>query len=397
MADYKTPKQIADQYLLTLKTLKPEVNTAQTDSDWWIRGQVVGGVFAGVYADQKKVSNDAFPQSARREALEQHLETQFGEGFKAATPSIGTVLLSAATGSTCPAGTQLVYDPNGNIYATTESVVFSAATAAVAVQSINAGQDQNLLEGAVLSIPSPPFGVANTALVFDGNLSDGRNVETNEQAADRILTQIRSPLAGGKVADYKQFALDADPSVVQANVIRYPFGFGTVAVVITAGTTDIDEALENNIPIVLIPSDALVEKVQDYIETQNPITDCATVLKPASVGVDATVRVRFQQGDVDTVLSGQTLTQGELVAREVMRAIYKTPPGGRLFGSTGYVVASEIEETIDSNLSAEPYILGNIAQILVDRQLDALSATGPNLSLSANQVAFPGTITVVEM
>lgn len=397
--NYLTPDEIADQYLLYLKNLKPLVNTSQTDSDWWIRSRVVGGVISGVYADQLKISNDAFPQSARREALERFLFTYFGEGFRQATQAVGNVLATAsATGTTIPTGTQFQYNPNGNLYTATEDVSFTdATTGVVPVISVASGQDQNLLEGAQLSLPSPPPGIGSAATVFGANISDGRNIESNEEAAARILRQIRTPLAGGKVADYIQFALDADPSVTSANVIRFPFGFGTVAVIITAGTTDIDAALDAGDPIVLIPSDELVEKVQTYIETQNPVTDCASVLAPASTIQDVTVFVRYASGDNSTVLSGQTLTQEELVQREVQRAIYKTPPGGRILGASGYVVASEIEEVIDSNLSSTPYQIGNIAQILIDRQVADLSASGANRALLGNEVAFPGTITVVDL
>lgn len=398
--NYKTPEQCADQYLEHLKSLKPEVNTDQSDSDWWIRAQVVGGVISGVYADQTHISNDPFPQSARREGLEKSLQTYFGDGFRPATVAIGTALLSGATGSTFPAGTQLEYEPNGNLYAATETVNFgTSATAMVPVQSIATGQDQNLLEGATLIIPSPPAGVNTTARVIGGNISDGRNVESNDEAASRLLTQIRSPLAGGKVTDYQQFALNADPAVTSATITRYPFGLGSVGVVITAGTTDIDTALDNGEPIILIPSDDLVERVQDYIETQNPVTDCAYVLKPASVPVDVTVSVRYSQGDGNTVLSGQTLTQEQLVRREVERAIYKTPPGGRRFvgNATGYVVASEIEEVIDLNLSASPYTIGEKAQIITDRQVADLTVTGANRSLLGSQVAFPGVINVITL
>lgn len=396
--DYKTPEEVAAQYLLHLKTLKPEINTDQTDSDWWVRSRVVGGVVAGIYADQTKIANDAFPQSARREALERHLNTYFDEGFTPATQSVGTVRMTGATGSSVAAGVQLIYDPNGNVYTVDSAVAFGTATSVEAsVTSVNAGQDQNLLEGAELSIPAAPAGVDPTATVFAGNLSDGRDIETNEQASARILAQIRTPLAGGKVSDYVRFALDADNSVVSANVIRFPFGFGTVGVVITAGTTDIDTALDNGDPVVLIPSAALVATVQEYIESVNPITDCATVLAAASVPVNVTVSVRYQTGDNDTILSGQTLTQEELVVREVKRAIYKTPPGGRQLGGSGFIVCSEIEEVIDLNLSATPYTEGNKAQILLDRQVEDLSATGANLLILGTQIGVPGTITVVEL
>lgn len=399
--DYQTPQEIANEYLLYLKNLKPEVNVSQTDSDWWIRGQVVGGVLSGVYADQLKISNDPFPQSARRDALEKSLFTYFNEGFTPATQAVGddNILVSAAaTGATIPFNTQFQYNPNGNIYTSTAAFTFTdAVTGLVSVISINAGQDQNLLAGAQLSLPSPPPGVNPIATVVTTNISDGRDVESNEEAAARILRQIRTPLAGGKVSDYITFALDANPSVTSANILRYPFGFGTVGVIITAGTTDIDEALDNGYPIVLIPSAELVQQVQDYIETQNPITDCATVLAPASTPQNVTVRVLYVSGNNSTVLSGQTLTQQQLVQREVQRAIYKTPPGGRQLGASGYVVCAEIEEVLDNNLGASPYATGNIAQILSDRQVDNLSASGVNRVLLGNEVAFPALITVVEM
>lgn len=398
--DYKTPEQCAEQYLQHLKSLKPEVNTEQTDSDWWIRSQVVGGMVAGIYADQVRISNDPFPQSARREGLEKSLNTYFGGGFRSATPSVGQALLTAATGSVIVAGTQLEYQPNGNLYAVTEDFDFgTSATGVVSIQSLATGQNQNLLQGAPLVLPSPPAGVQPTATVFGAPLSDGRNIESNEEAAARLLTQIRSPLAGGKVTDYQQFALNADPAVTSATVSRYPFGLGTVGIVITAGTTDIDAALDNGEPIILIPSDDLVSRVQDYIETQNPVTDCAYVLKPATVPIDVTISVRYSQGDGSTILSGQTLTQAELVQREVQRAILKTPPGGRKFtgNATGYVVAAEIEEVVDLNLSASPYTVGEKAQIITDRQVADLTVSGANRSLLGDQVAFPGTINVVTM
>lgn len=397
---YKTPDQVADQYLEHLKSLKPEINTSQTDSDWWIRSRVTGGVVAGIYADQTRISNDPFPQSARREGLAKSLQTYFGGTFREATVSIGNVLVTGASGSTIVVGQQFEYKPNGNLYVATETTSFlTAASASVPVQSVATGQNQNLLEGAPLSLPSPPAGVDTIAYVYGAPLSDGRNVESDPEAAARILNQIRSPLAGGKVSDYQQFALNADPSVTSATVTRYPFGLGTVGVVITAGTTDIDAALDNGDPIILIPSDDLVDRVQTYIEEQNPVTDCAYVLKPASVGIDVTVSVRYAQGDGTTINSGQTLSQEDLVKREVQRAIYKTPPGGRKFSgnATGYVVASEIEEVIDLNLSASPYTIGEYAQIVTDRQIADLTVSGANRSLLGTQVAFPGTINVVTL
>lgn len=396
--NYKTPSQVADEYLLFLKSLRPEINDRQVDSDWYVRARVTGGVLSGVYSDQRKVGEDAFPQSARHDALDRHLYTYFNGTFNPATVANGFALVTGATGTAVSGGTlSFTYLPNGNAYVNTEDFTITASSGElVAIQSVNTGQIQNLLEGASLSVSTPPLGIDGTAIVANGPLSDGRNQETDAEAAARILAFIRNPVRGGTASDYEFWARTASPAVVTASVLRFPRGLGTVGVVISAGTTDIDQAIDNGDPIVLIPSDELVQTVQDYIETQRPLTDCVTVYKPIQVFQDVTVNVRFSSGSSGTILTGQTLTQAELVQREVSRALYKTPPGGRRLGASGYVVASEIEEVIDLGLSASPYTVG-ILPILLDRQVLDLSASGANRGLLNNEIVYPGTITINEL
>lgn len=403
---FKTPSEIATQYLLHLKNLKPEVDTSKTDSDWWVRSQVVGGVIAGVYADQQLISTDAFPQSSRHDALDRHLFLYFNRSFNAATPAVGNALVTGATGSSIPAGQQFSYDPNGNIYGVTVTTDFAPAATSVLVpvQSVATGQAQNLLSGAPLRMISPPVGVSAVASA-SGNISDGTDTESDSEAADKILREVQLPIAGGKVSDYIQFAQAADPAVTSASIIRYPFGLGTVGIVITSGTTDVDTALNNGIPVITEPNDALVDKVQDYINASNPITDCATVLKPATVGIGVTVRVRYASGDgdtqlvdpVNTVSPGIKLTQREFVQREVERAIYKTPVGGRRLGASGYMVLSEVEDLIDENVGAGAYLTGAIVQVVLDREVLDLSASGPNRMLLGNEQALPDVITITEV
>lgn len=394
--DFLTPAQIADNYLLWLKGLRPNINTEQTDSDWWIRAQVIGGVTSGIYADQRLIANDAFPQRARREAVGRALELWLDDTFRSPTQAEGDALVTGASGSSVPANTQFLFALTGNVYQSTDAVDFDGETAIlVPIISVNGGQDQNLLSGAALVISSPPPGVDANASA-SGNIADGRNEETTAEGSARVLARIREPISGGTASDYEQWAVEADPAVVSANVIRFYDGLGTVGVVIAAGTTDIDEALNNNEPVVLIPSEELIERVQEYISERVPLTDCAIVLAPTGVDVDVTVRVVLQSGNLDSIPAGQTLTQEELVQREVKRAIYKTKAGGRQLGASGFLVASDIEETIDVGLSAEPTVTGLIP-ILLDRQVLDLSDSGPNYPLLSVQLAQPGTITVEEM
>ena len=394
--EFKSPDVIADEYLLHLKSLKPDINDKQTDSDWFIKSRVNGGIVAGVYSDNRKIADDAFPQLARRDGLDRHLFVHFNGSFTQPTESNGQALFTGATGSTVENGVELTYEPNGNSYVTDEEQIIEQASGVlVSVISIGTGQDQNLLEGAELTVNSPPAGVDSTATVSGGPLSDGRNVETDQEAAERVLDRIREPIRGGTEGDYEQWAIEADDSVTRATILRFSNGLGTVGVVITAGTTDINTAIDNGDPIIVVPSSDLIQKVRDYLNTKRPVTDCVSVLPPIEVGQDVTVKVRFSQGDKDTILAGQALTQGELVEREVTRALYSHPVGGVKFGVSGFVVASRIEEVIDLNLSVEPHTVGS-NPIVIDRQVSDLSATGINRTVLANEVVIPGVLNIVE-
>lgn len=394
--NFKTPSELGDDYLALLKVLKPEVNTDQTDSDWYVRSRIVGGMVAGIYADQRKIADDAFPQSARTEALERHLNTWFNEGFNPATPSEGFARVEGVSGTLISTGLQFLYEPTGNTYQSTEDVTLSATAGLIPIQSVGTGQAQNLLSGAPLLISTPPGGLSPNASA-SGDIGDGREAESNEEAAARILARMRSSPRGGTEEDYRQWAIASDPSVVSASIVRWVRGMGTVGVYISAGTSDIDAALDEGLPIVLTPSEDLIETVQEYIDTLAPLTDCPLVYAPTLVEIDVTMNVRFNSGDKDTIPTGQTLTQGELVEREISRALYKTPTGGRRFNGIGYVLASEVEEMVDKNLSFGPVTTGEKLLIVTDRQVDDLSASGANRMILATEQAVPGVITIVEI
>ena len=397
-----TVDQVFQQYRAYLLGLKPQANVDQEDSDWWIRGQVIGGVVSGVYSEIDTVALDAFPQNARREALLRWIFAYFDQtNFLPATAAVGNVVLtSTVTGTAVAAGLQLQYGANGNLYATVENATTDNTNqATVGIQSVNAGQAQNLIPGTVLNITSPPAGINATATVDTAGLNDGTDEENETRAATRVLTRMRASARGGNTNDYKSWALAADPSVTAASIIRYPVGPGSVAVVITAGTTDIDTALDNNEAITLIPSADLVTLVQEYIDNVAPVTDCPFVYGAIQLTVNVSVSAHFITGNASTILAGQTLTQGQLLQREVQRAIYKTGPGGRILsgGTQGYVLKSEIEDTIDARLGSNAVTSGETLQIVADRNVADLSLTGPNLAISAIQVPVPGVITVVSV
>lgn len=392
---FKTPSQIADEYLTNLKVLKPEVNIDQTDSDWYVRALVLGGVGSGLYEDQSKIASDAFPQSARDEAIQRFLFEYFNGTYLQAQPSHGNVGVTGTNGSIVATGIQFLHPSTGNLYQATSTITLVGPTASVPVQSVGNGQSQNLFDNTALTLSSPPAGI-NAAAATLGQIADGRDQETIDEASARILSRIRTPVSGGTANDYITWAMQASASVTSARVQRFIFGLGSVGVYITSGTTNIDEAIDNNQAIVRIPSDLLISQVSAYIDSVNPLTDCAHVLKPSEVPQDVTAVIAYAEGlNGSTILAGQTLTLDQIVTREITRAVYKIPIGGRTIGSNGYVLASEIEEALDFKLSDEPYAFGQIAQVLIDRQISPLTASGTNRLLRSNEIVKPGTITLV--
>lgn len=401
----KTPSQIQQDYLNYLSGLKPNLDVSKTDSDWWIRGAVVGGVVAGVYADNLLIANDAFPQSARKAALANWLQTLFGPdpvqgNFLPATASEGFVSVTGQPGQVVSFNLQAVYTPNGNAYFVQENTALDAiaGTGLVPFQSVSTGQSQNLQPGAILTFPSPPVGINATAIVASGGLRDATDQESVTAAAARILNRLRNGTTIGRPVDYETYAKAASSSVVTALAVKNIYGPGTVGIYITAGTTDIDTALDNGEVISLLPSPQLIATVLAYVTANEVLTDAVYVLAPSTLSVDVTVKVSYVSGNNSTIPSGQTLTQAQLVQREVQRAIYKTPVGGRQIpGSGGFVFASDIEQAIDVALSSEPNETGTTTAILSDRQVSGLSVTGSNLAIGSFQIPIPGTITIIQV
>lgn len=394
----KTPQQIAQDFLDNLKNLKPNLNTDQTDSDWYIKSRVIGGVVAGVYADLNKISNDAFPQSARAEAVDQHLQVWTGTGLRSATFSSGDVSVTGtATGITIVAGTQFVHAPTQNYYNSTEEVTTTDYVTNIPVVSVVTGIDQNLTTGASLTIISPPLNITSTATVVTPGIASGTDAETAEEGAARVLQLIRSQRRGATESDYISWAFAADISIKDVKILRYPYGLGTVGLVLAGGTTDIDTAVDNDETIVFTVSSVVSTAVRDYVDAINPLTDTVFATSVIELSMNIVIDVKFVSGDQNTLVADTGKTQGELVAREIIRSLYKAPIGGLIVDNSGfgYIYFSDIEEQIDTKLH---YIDGIDHQIVIYRRVTSLGgAAAPRVGLSLSQKAIPGTITINEV
>ena len=406
MATFPTPSQIEVQYLQILKSIKPSLNTNDKNSDFVIRGKAFTGIASGLYGDQQKVRNDIWVRSARPEAVIEH-GLDWGIERQPATKSKCTSAPLTGTNGTVvgPGDLTFLYAPTNVLYTNTTGGTVSGGILNVAIQSETTGQIGNVLAPDELIIVSPPTGIDPT-VTLTASISDGSDIESIDSLRQRIINRMQNAPAGGNETDYPNFAFDADPSVRSAFIRRFGRGLGTVDAYITTGTTDIDNAVTNGIPIVRIPGAGVIATVQAYYDSHVPLTDCPRVYAPAQENINATVKVVLASGltlssvPSDATYNPLNLNVQQLIQREVKRVIYKLPVGGRVLPGSpnGYVTASDIEESLDVWLSAvkDPITgvyLGKLP-ILADRQCQPLDSPNVNKQLSANALAEPQTIIV---
>lgn len=407
MANFLNPSQIQTRYFQILKSIKPSLNINDQNSDFVIRGKAFSGLVSGLYGDQAKVNNDTYISSARPEALA--LKGQDLNLFpQPATAADGPQVELTGTNGTVitPGQLTFLYVPTGVLYTNTTGGTVSGGILDVAVLCSVTGQIGNVLAPDSLQVVSPPSGIGASASIVQ-SIADGSDIETTDSYRARLLSREQNPPAGGNEFDYPNFAFEASPAVRTAFIRRFGRGLGTVDIYITTGTTDIDTAVTNGLSIVRIPSGPLIALVQAYYDSHAPLTDCPVVYAPTEVSPDATVNVDLASGltlssvPSDPINNPLGLTVQQLIQREMGRAIYKFPVGGRLIPgfSNGFVVAADIEEGLDVWLSAvvDPntgQAIGKIP-ILADRQIQKLDGSNYNLALLANQLPKPGTMTVV--
>jgi len=408
MASFPIPSTIQARYFAYLKSIKPDLNINDPNSDFVIRGKALAGLISALYGDQQKVYKDGFINTMRPEAL--LLKGQdLGIAKQPATPADSPQVRVTGTDGTiiAPGSLTFLYVPTNVLYSNVNGGTIASGHLDLQIQATVVGQIGNVKAPDTLTVVSPPTGVNTSASVMQ-NIADGADIETDDSYRARLLSREQQPPAGGNQTDYPNFAFSADPSVRSAFIRRFGRGLGTVDIYITTGTTDIDTAVTEGQSIVRIPSSTVLNNVQAYYNSHVPLTDCPQVYAPTEVNVDVEIDVVLALGltmtsiPSDPINNPLNLNCMQLIQREVARALYKLPVGGRIIpsNSAGQVIASDIEESVDTWLSAVQdtttgLYFGKIP-ILADRQVKPLDPPNYNKVLAENQLAAPGTITVTQ-
>lgn len=271
-----TLEEIRASILRDYQTYYPNADTSE-DSDAYARASSLAACAEGIYAHQKWLIKQFFPDTADTEFLEKHAGLR-GLRRRNATYAAGKgATISGNPDAVIAVGLQIKTE-DGRFYETTESAVISSGgTAVVAVRSLATGAVQNIKTATKGSFMAAPVGVSTDVVLND--VVGATNAESDSSLLERLLNKIRRPAAGGNKYDYKDWALEVD-GVEQAYVYPLRRGLGTVDIAITA---------DNG-----VPSDDTVRRAQEYIDQERPVTAKESkVVKPDVTKVNFNIQVKI--------------------------------------------------------------------------------------------------------
>lgn len=271
-----TLEEIRASILRDYQSYYPNADTSE-DSDAYARASSLAACAEGIYAHQKWLIKQFFPDTADTEFLEKHARLR-GLRRRNATYAAGKgATISGNPDAVIAVGLQIKTE-DGRFYETTESAVISSGgTAVVAVRSLATGAVQNIKTATKGSFMAAPVGVSTDVVLND--VVGATNAESDSSLLERLLNKIRRPAAGGNKYDYKDWALEVD-GVEQAYVYPLRRGLGTVDIAITA---------DNG-----VPSDDTVRRAQEYIDQERPVTAKESkVVKPDVTKVNFNIQVKI--------------------------------------------------------------------------------------------------------
>lgn len=271
-----TLEEIRASLLRDYQTYYPNADTSE-DSDAYARASSLAACAEGIYAHQKWLIKQFFPDTADTEFLEKHAGLR-GLRRRNATYAAGKgATVSGNPDAVIAVGLQIKTE-DGRFYETTESAVIPASgSVIVAVRSLATGAVQNIKTATKGSFMAAPVGVSTDVVLND--VVGATNAESDSSLLERLLNKIRRPAAGGNKYDYKDWALEVD-GVEQAYVYPLRRGLGTVDIAITA---------DNG-----VPSDDTVRRAQEYIDQERPVTAKESkVVKPDVTKVNFNIQVKI--------------------------------------------------------------------------------------------------------
>ena len=374
---FKTPSQITQELLDEYKDITAiELSPNDLGREEVIKFRSLSVVISGLRAELQRIEDDTFPQSASEQALERHLAARLLAARAAPQRSNGVCTFEVtAVPVSIPAQTVFARDLDGKLFRTIEAFSSSSSDAIGNVnlqcESVDVGQATNIeVESGVQFTLSSSVPNVAAAVLSATQFRDGRDQESPSEMLSRIQTFDRRRDTGGNLVAYERFAREASSQVVTAKAIDEPRGPNTVDVVITSGTSNIRQAVENGEAITRLPSSALVSTVQDYVREMCPTTDDAEVVMPTESEFDITVSYELYDESLRAAVDVE-------IKKEVEIYIYSAKAGDTLY-------PTELERLIDAR----------VGHLIRSRRVADFGESSLTFTVPNGEILIPGTTTI---
>lgn len=302
-------------------------------TDAAVLSRVLPAAVYGLYQYLDWQYGQLFYDTAEEEALVRHGVSR-GVPRKVATWSSGMAIFKGSAGAVVPAGTRLEKD--GVLYDVVEGVTLEASTAKALLRSVDVGSQGNLAAGVALQLVSPVLGVESVAVVDEGSITGGNDLEELEAYRDRVGERFKKMPHGGNADDYVGWAKE-HASVTRAWCKRNWVGPGTVAVFVV-----------NDAVVPITPSQSELDSIKSAIEIERPVTAelyvLAPVLKPMVYQVSVTPDTPAVRAAVEVALQQLHARESELGSRLLHTHITEAISGAK--GETDHQLLSPLTDVV---------------------------------------------------
>lgn len=241
-----------------------------------VLSRVIPGLAHGLHGHIQWVSEQLFPDRSGADTVLRWARI-FRLEERPASPSVGTVVFSASTGASMPAG-EWMRRSDGATFEALADADESGGVVTVSVQSIDTGSDTVTAPSAEMTLQSPVAGIASVGVVDLNGLKGGRDADDIESMRARVLDRFGKPPRGGSAPDYRRWALEVE-SVAAATVIKNGMGPGSVLVVVSVAGDD------------PTPPQSVIDAVQAKLDLHAPGSAVPYAVGPQVVPVPFTIAV----------------------------------------------------------------------------------------------------------
>ena len=348
-------KEISELYEGMLETFEEKTGFAMEDTaDLAVRLYAAAAEIQALYIYADWALTQSFPQSAAGKYLDYHGQLRGitrKSGHKAGGILRFKIDSARAEPLRVPAGT--VCTTAGLVrFVTTEDALIRAGAlyADAAAEAEIVGTAGNVPAERITNMTRAPVGV--TGVTNPAAFAGGSGEEDDESLRERILDSfIRLP-NGANAAFYELRAL-SHPGVEAVRVIPRHQGIGTVGVVVSGAGG--------------VPEQALLQEIQDDLDSVREIAVDVTVMAPEPERVDLAVRI--------------------------------LPKPGKSFDSAQAAVRTALTAWFDGGLLGKPVYRTQLGKVILDTGVaETYAITAPTKDLPGNARRLPqlGTLTIME-